>query len=1430
MLHHYSSPLRGDLASVSRQPFNRLFSLWLLLAGSTAAVGQTVTGLTPTRNANAAPLTTNVSVTASAPFASGASNAIKVFSSQAGGKKAGTATVSSNTLTFDPASNFKPGETVFTTLTTASGLSNGHVHQFTTAAAPAPGLFSGSTQVKVGFTPVNVVAADVDRDGDLDFLTANFFTHNVSVRLNDGTGAFSGSTDVGVGTRPYCVAAAVVDGDGDLDILAANAGSNTVSVRFNDGTGAFSGSTEVGVGQAPMGVAAADVDGDGDLDILAANDDSQNVSVRFNDGTGAFSGSTEVGVSYDCMSVAAADVDGDGDLDILAANALDNTVSVRFNNGSGSFSGTTNVEVGYAPENVAAADVDKDGDLDLLTANRISESVSVRFNNGSGSFSGDTEVAAGKNTRAVTAADIEGDGDLDILTANFQGNTVSVRLNNGSGSFSGTTDIGVGSGPLGVAAADVDGDGDLDILAANGGSNTVSVRLNQFYITLSDINKVTETEDETVSFSSSDFTNAFSSNGGSLSKVKITSLPSASTGVLEVNGVAVTLNQEIVNADLAKLTFVPAENYNGSVNFNWNGSYGTTYVASDATVHITLAPVNDAPSFVKGADQKVLEDAGLQTITGWATAISKGAVNESDQTIDFVVTSNNDDLFSIRPAVSDDGTLTFTPATNAFGSATVSVKIKDDGGTAHGGVDESAVQTFAITVTAVNDAPSFVIAGNPATVNEDAGPQTVTAFATSLEDGDPEVTQALTFTITGNSNGGLFSVAPAIADDGTLTYTPAAHANGSALIKVTLSDNGSASDPHVNTSTEKTFTVTVNPVNDVPSFTKGADQTVNEDAGEQTVTGWATAISKGPTNESAQAIDFLVTSNNSSLFSAQPAVADDGTLTYTPAAHAFGSATVSVKIKDNGGTAHGGVDESATQTFTITVTAVNDAPVVSVTPASQQGQYSDQITLVAISATDVDNDLNQLTAATSWKLASAASFTTGLPDALSFTKTSDGHWTLSGRTMLAPGTYLVRVRVSDGTADESNNASYSDIELIVLPEDARATYTGALFASTASATSTTATVTLSATLQDITATADANGDLLFGDIRKAKVSFINRDNNQVLASNVAVGLVSSGDTKTGTATVNVSLSTGNANAASFTIGIIVTGYYTRDHSADNTVVTVSKPLGDFITGGGYVTLSSGAGLIQPKQGSKNNFGFNVKYTKSGTNLQGNLNTIIRSENGKVYQVKGNVMTSLAVNASTKTALFNGKANIQDITNPLAPLPVDGNASLQVSMTDGGEPGSSDKIAITVWNKAGGLWFASHWNGSKTTEQLLSGGNLKVSSKTSFGATPTARTATSTTTEDVAGELAVVAYPNPVFDKLTLRIPGHLTGELALTVTDSKGVPLSRQVVEALPAGQALPAGERKVEIDFSDQAPGLYLLQVQAGSRHRVLKLVKLLR
>ncbi|MBL9114244.1 MAG: CHRD domain-containing protein [Verrucomicrobiaceae bacterium] len=108
------------------------------------------------------------------------------------------------------------------------------------------------------------------------------------------------------------------------------------------------------------------------------------------------------------------------------------------------------------------------------------------------------------------------------------------------------------------------------------------------------------------------------------------------------------------------------------------------------------------------------------------------------------------------------------------------------------------------------------------------------------------------------------------------------------------------------------------PANVSPSFTKGSDQTVDEDAGPQTVSAWATSISPGPVNESAQTVSFAITGNtNPSLFSAGPAVATNGTLTYTPAAAALGNATISVRADDNGSP----VASSAAQTFVITVQA-----------------------------------------------------------------------------------------------------------------------------------------------------------------------------------------------------------------------------------------------------------------------------------------------------------------------------------------------------------------------------------------------------------------------------------------------------------------------------------------------------------------------------
>lgn len=128
------------------------------------------------------------------------------------------------------------------------------------------------------------------------------------------------------------------------------------------------------------------------------------------------------------------------------------------------------------------------------------------------------------------------------------------------------------------------------------------------------------------------------------------------------------------------------------------------------------------------------------------------------------------------------------------------------------------MQTFTITANAVNDAPSFTAGPNQA-INEDAPAQTVTGWATAINDGDPELTQALSFqvVVSNTTNNLTFSTPPAInASTGTLTYAVAPNTQGVATVTVRLQDDGSNVAPNVNISAPQTFTITVNSINDAP--------------------------------------------------------------------------------------------------------------------------------------------------------------------------------------------------------------------------------------------------------------------------------------------------------------------------------------------------------------------------------------------------------------------------------------------------------------------------------------------------------------------------------------------------------------------------------------------------------------------------------------
>ena len=194
----------------------------------------------------------------------------------------------------------------------------------------------------------------------------------------------------------------------------------------------------------------------------------------------------------------------------------------------------------------------------------------------------------------------------------------------------------------------------------------------------------------------------------------------------------------------------------------------------------TAGSFNHAPSFTKGLDQSVYLAAPPQSVTlvGWATNIN---ANDPAQTVNFIVSNNNTALFSAQPAINPAGTLTFT-LSGTVGVATVTVLVHDTGGTANGGVDTSAPQTFTITVKSM---PQLEVTAPAAGANWLQGSaHAVTWFGSAV-------------TGTGNVSIGLYQgtvfkswLNSSKLNNGTFTWNiPWTLATGSYSVRVTLLSN-----------------------------------------------------------------------------------------------------------------------------------------------------------------------------------------------------------------------------------------------------------------------------------------------------------------------------------------------------------------------------------------------------------------------------------------------------------------------------------------------------------------------------------------------------------------------------------------------------------------------------------------------------------------
>lgn len=146
------------------------------------------------------------------------------------------------------------------------------------------------------------------------------------------------------------------------------------------------------------------------------------------------------------------------------------------------------------------------------------------------------------------------------------------------------------------------------IYAGNNEAGFVVVQITGLSPTLSNVT-MSGYENNPISFTSTDFSNHFSSSGGSLNKIKVASLPT--NGSLKLSGVNVTVNQEITVGNISNLVYTPNVGYVGSDSFNWNGSDGTSYASSNAAVNINVA---DQPPILTNVTKTGYEDVTLSFV------------------------------------------------------------------------------------------------------------------------------------------------------------------------------------------------------------------------------------------------------------------------------------------------------------------------------------------------------------------------------------------------------------------------------------------------------------------------------------------------------------------------------------------------------------------------------------------------------------------------------------------------------------------------------------------------------------------------------------------------------------------------------------------------------------------------------------------------
>jgi hypothetical protein len=248
------------------------------------------------------------------------------------------------------------------------------------------GAFSISQQFQM-LTPTFLWIDDLDLDGHKDIITLHWDSDAENPETSpgvmqplysNGDGTFEIGETAFVGVHPRGAASADINGDGLLDIVSADIYSHTISVILSSGSRSWEESFQIFTDdRTPRYILLVDIDGDGDNDIASLDKQGGHFTTYLNDGNASFTLEESLVVNDAPHSMVSTDVDNDGDLDFIVTHVASPTQLILYNDGSGIFDNWQALEITGGAAEVEIADFDSDGLFDIVVAATSNPGASV---------------------------------------------------------------------------------------------------------------------------------------------------------------------------------------------------------------------------------------------------------------------------------------------------------------------------------------------------------------------------------------------------------------------------------------------------------------------------------------------------------------------------------------------------------------------------------------------------------------------------------------------------------------------------------------------------------------------------------------------------------------------------------------------------------------------------------------------------------------------------------------------------------------------------------------------------------------------------------------------------------------------------------------------------------------------------------------------